>query len=106
MQLVDRDVRHAELFNIVDADAGAACVITTRIRNLAEGEVFCGLLSESEALALLLTSAGLPHLIPNPPVAAVEAVEWITRYTRMEQPSDKATRQHSSARAVAGAASP
>ena len=30
--------KHAELLNIVDAASGSACVITTRIRNLAPGE--------------------------------------------------------------------
>ena len=73
------DAKHAELLNCVDADAGSACVITTRIRNLAKGEISCGLLSMEESLSLLLTSAGLDHLIDDPPAAAREAVECCGR---------------------------
>ena len=71
--------KHAKLLNCVDADAGSACVITTRIRNLGDGEISCGLLSEEESLSLLLTSAGLDHLVDNPPAAAREAVECCGR---------------------------
>jgi len=71
--------KHAKLLNCVDADAGSACVITTRIRNLGDGEISCGLLSDEESLALLLTSAGLENLIDNPPAAAREAVECCGR---------------------------
>ena len=71
--------KHAKLLNCVDADAGSACVITTRIRNLGDGEISCGLLSEEESLSLLLTSAGLDHLVDNPPAAARKAVECCGR---------------------------
>ena len=71
--------KHAKLLNCVDAEAGSACVITTRIRNLGDGEISCGLLSEKESLSLLLTSAGLEHLVDNPPAAALEAVECCGR---------------------------
>ena len=37
------DKRHAELLNCVDSDVGSICVITTRIRNIAEEEVSRGL---------------------------------------------------------------
>ena len=71
--------KHAKLLNCVDAQAGSACVITTRIRNMGDGEISCGLLSEEESLALLLTSAGLENLIDNPPAAALEAIECCGR---------------------------
>ena len=71
--------KHAKLLNCVDRDAGSACVITTRIRNLADGEISCGLLSVDESLALLLTSAGREDLLEAPPVAAMEAVECCGR---------------------------
>jgi len=71
--------KHVKLLNCVDADAGSACVITTRIRNLGDGEISCGLLSLEESLSLLLTSAGLDHLVENPPAAALEAVECCGR---------------------------
>ena len=71
--------KHAQILNVVDADAGSACVITTRIRSLAESEISCGLLSVEESLSLLLTTAGLPHLIASPPQAAIEAVECCSR---------------------------
>ena len=71
--------KHVKLLNCVDAEAGAACVITTRIRNLGDGEISCGLLSEEEALSLLLTSAGREDLLDNPPAAAREAVEYCGR---------------------------
>ena len=71
--------RHAELLNVVDAEVGSACVITTRIRNMADGEVSCGLLSKEESISLLLTSARLDHLVANPPAAALEAVECCGR---------------------------
>lgn len=51
----------------------------SRIRNLAKGEISCGLLSQEESLSLLLTSADLEHLIDNPPAAALEAVECCGR---------------------------
>ena len=35
----------------VSEEAGSACVITTRIRNLGDGEISCGLLSEQDAVA-------------------------------------------------------
>ena len=50
------DAKHGELLNCVDADAGSACVITTRIRNLAKGEVSCGLLSFE------VTFVFMPHI--------------------------------------------
>jgi len=71
--------KHAKLLNCVDAEVGSACVITTRVRNLGDGEISCGLLSEEESLSLLLTSAGLDHLIDNPPAAALEAVDCCGR---------------------------
>ena len=71
--------KHAQLLNCVDPEAGSACVITTRIRNLGDGEISCGLLSVEESLSLLLTSAGLEHLVDNPPAAALEAVECCGR---------------------------
>jgi hypothetical protein len=67
--------QHAELLNNVDAEAGSAVVITTRMRNIVGGEVSCGLLSLDESLSLLLTSAGLADLISHPPPAALEACE-------------------------------
>ena len=73
------EAKHAELLNCTDVGAGSACVITTRIRDLTASEVSCGLLSQEEALALLLTSAGLDHLIAEPPAAALEAVECCGR---------------------------
>ena len=73
------DEKHAKLLNCVDPEAGAACVITTRIRNLGDGEVSCGLLSVEESLSLLLTSAGLEDLLAHPPAAAYEAVECCGR---------------------------
>ena len=73
------EAKHAKLLNCVDAEAGSACVITTRIRNLGDGEISCGLLSVAESLSLLLTSAGLEHLVDNPPAAALEAVECCGR---------------------------
>ena len=73
------DSKHAEALNCIDAAAGAVCVITTRIRNIAAAEVSCGLLTAEESLALLLTSAGLEHLIAHPPAAALEAVECCGR---------------------------
>lgn len=73
------DEKHAKLLNCVDAEAGSACVITTRIRNLGDGEISCGLLSREESLSLLLTSAGLEHLVDDPPDAAIEAVECCGR---------------------------
>jgi len=71
--------KHATVLNCVDAEAGSACIITTRIRNLGDGEISCGLLSEEESLSLLLTSAGLEDLVENPPAAAREAVECCGR---------------------------
>lgn len=71
--------QHAELLNIVDPESESACVITTRIRNLAAGEVSCGLLSVEESLALFLKSAGFDHLVAHPPQAAIEAVECCGR---------------------------
>jgi len=71
--------KHAKLLNCVDADAGSTCVITTRIRNLGDGEISCGLLSVDESVSLLLTSAGLDHLVENPPTAALEAIECCGR---------------------------
>ena len=45
------EVKHAEILNCIDPTSGSACVITTRIRNLAEGsEISCGLLSTEEAV--------------------------------------------------------
>ena len=69
------EAKHVELLNCVDVGVGSQCVITTRIRNLASKEVSCGLLSQEEAIALMLRSAGLDNLIKNPPPAALEAVE-------------------------------
>ena len=71
--------KHAKLLNCVDAEAGSACVITTRIRRLVDGEISCGLLSAEESLLLLLRSAGLDHLVDNPPAAAIAAVECCGR---------------------------
>ena len=45
------NAQHGEILNCVDADAGSACVITTRIRNLAKGEISCGLLSTEVTLS-------------------------------------------------------
>lgn len=75
------DPKHAELMNCVDAEAGAACVITTRLRNLSsgDGEISCGLLTVEESISLLLTTACLPELIDKPPAAAYEAVECCGR---------------------------
>ena len=73
------DEKHAKLLNCVDPAAGSACVITTRIRNLGDGEISCGLLSMEESLSLLLTSAGLEDLAENPPAAAREAVDCCGR---------------------------
>ena len=73
------DAKHAELLNVVDVDAGATCVITTRIRSLSTCEVSCGLLSVEESTALLLTSGGLTDLVGTPPAAALEAVECCGR---------------------------
>jgi len=70
---------HVRLLNCVDAEAGSSCVITTRIRNLANCEISCGLFSLQESLMLLLSSAGLDHLLDNPPAAAFEAVECCGR---------------------------
>ena len=71
------DQKHASALNCIDATTNSACVITTRVKNLAEAsnEVKCGLLSLEESLSLLLKSAGLEHLIDNPPAAAIEACE-------------------------------
>jgi len=71
--------KHVELLNCVDAETGSACVITTRVRNLASREIACGLLSVKESLTLMLSSAGLEHLLDNPPAAALEAVECCGR---------------------------
>jgi hypothetical protein len=62
-------------------DVAGALVITTRIRSLVAGatEVHCEILSPHEALALLLTEGGVPHLLPNPPTAATLAVELCGR---------------------------
>ena len=75
------DAKHAEMLNCVDAEAGAACLITTRLRNMSpgDGEISCGLLTTEESISLLLTSAGLPELIDEPPAAAYEAVECCGR---------------------------
>ena len=72
---------HLRQLNCVDAEVGSCCVVTTRIRDLAVGEaaISCGLLSLDESLSLLLSSAGLTHLIESPPVAALEAVECCGR---------------------------
>ena len=43
------DEKHAKLLNCVDPAAGSACVITTRIRNLGDGEISCGLLSTTSS---------------------------------------------------------
>ncbi len=66
---------HPKTLNFVDADVGSQCIVTTRIRNLADDEVSCGLLSVEESLSLLLTSAGLEHRVDDPPDAALEVVE-------------------------------
>ena len=71
--------RHAEMLNVVDAEAGSACILTTRIHHLAEKEIRCGLLSVEESIGLLLNSAGLPELVHSPPSAAYEAVECCGR---------------------------
>ena len=63
--------------NFVDAHAGSALVITTRVRTLVPNaaEVQCDVLSRPEALELLLTAGGVAHLINDPPSAALRAVE-------------------------------
>jgi len=73
------EAEHAKMLNCVDADVGSSCVITTRIRKLTDYEIACGLLSVQESLTLLLSSAGLDHLLDNPPAAALEAVECCGR---------------------------
>ena len=73
------DPKHAELLNVIDPEAGAASVITTRLRNMSEGEISCGLLSTEESISLLLTSAGLEERIHDPPPAAYEAIECCGR---------------------------
>lgn len=73
------DEAHSEVLNCVDAEVGAACVITTRLRNISEGEISCGLLTVEESISLMLTAAGKQDLIDNPPPAAYEAVECCGR---------------------------
>ena len=73
------DGEHAKLLNCVDAECGSASVITTRLRNMSEGEISCGLLTKEESISLLLTSAGKEDLISAPPAAAYEAVECCGR---------------------------
>ena len=68
---------HAPPLSFVDAHAGSALVITTRVRALVPNaaEVQCDVLSRPEALELLLTAGGVAHLINDPPSAALRAVE-------------------------------
>ena len=73
------DPKHAETLNCVDVEAGSASVVTTRLRNMSEGEISCGLLTVEESLSLLLSSAGLHELIDKPPAAAYEAIECCGR---------------------------
>jgi len=75
------DVSHAKLLSCIDASTGSSLVITTRIRALVPGaaEVHCEVLSLAEALVLLLTEGGVPHLIDSPPPAALRAVELCGR---------------------------
>jgi hypothetical protein len=71
--------QHAELLDCVDSSAGSASVVTTRLRNMSEGEISCGLLTEEESIELLLQSAGKEHLITNPPPVVYEAIECCGR---------------------------
>jgi len=68
---------HAPPLSFVDTDAGSAIVVTTRMRDLMPGaaEIQCDVLSQPEALKVLLSAGGVMHLLESPPTAAIEAVE-------------------------------
>ena len=69
---------HIMPLQFIDPSAiDSAVVVTTRIRSLIGGaeEVQCGTLSTEASLELLLGVGGFDHLISNPPLAAIQAVD-------------------------------
>ena len=75
------DANHAKHLSCIDADAGSSLVVTTRLRQLIPDavELQCEVLSQEEALSLLLHEGGCEQLLEDPPPAALRAVELCGR---------------------------
>ena len=67
--------------NLLDERSSSACLVSSRLRGLVPRalEIDVTVLTLPESVALLLKSGGVEHLIADPPLAAVDVAELLSR---------------------------